>query len=287
MTPPISIHADIYPRSWERETWRKLSRKNLISSRVLISREGRALAGREDLARIGLKFYGSILKFLFRRIATSALLTKIIFGFRALPYPHPNCLNWDLSTLVLKKALDRYVEDGHRILEIGTGHLAILSIYISKRKHVEVTAADINPFFVMNAKQNAAKNNVDIQILQSNLFSNIHGVFDIIFFNPPCVPRKLENYLKLKRNLSIFDLGWDGGDNGCDTIVRFLRQVPSFIHDNTLVLLAVNTFYISDALISKLIYENQLRIVTVVSSMWNRSRVYIMANKAVKARNIH
>lgn len=214
-----------------------------------------------------------IIKLYIDWIRSSKVLTRLIFGVK----PSHCVLNthWDLTTLVFKKALNMYVEDNQQVLEIGTGHLALLSIYVIKKKNVNVTGVDINPAFVQSAKKNAINNQVNIDILRSDLFSNVHGLFDIVFFNAPYIP--IEFGLKHgKVTNSMFDLTWDGGDTGCDTVIRFLRQVSSVCNANTKILLGINTFYIPHTKMKEIIHENNLKLISVVSSVCNPSKVYVL-----------
>ena len=53
----------------------------------------------------------------------------------------------------------------------------------------QVTACDINPRAVVLARDNARRNGVDMEILESDLFSSLGGrMFDLICFNLPFYP---------------------------------------------------------------------------------------------------
>ena len=207
----------------------------------------------------------------------SKYIAHVVFNVDAYPYSHRNCQNWDFTTLLLKKSLDMFVQDNQHILEIGTGHLAILSIYIAKRKKLNITAVDINPEFIKNAIINVEKNGVSINLKQSDLFSNIAGTFDIIYFNPPYVPREwiFKNNKELYSN-SIFDLTWDGGSDGCKTIRKFLEDVKCFIHKDSKILLGVNSIFVNTYKMSMLIAQAGLMLDSIISSRCNPSKVYVI-----------
>ena len=82
-------------------------------------------------------------------IRSSKLIALIIFGFW--PRNKNRITLWDNTTILFKKAFDRWISKGDRVLEIGTGDVAIMSIYLAKKKKVSITAADIVPEFVQNA----------------------------------------------------------------------------------------------------------------------------------------
>ncbi len=215
-----------------------------------------------------------------RFVFSSKKLTELIFGIEVTPYQHPSCQNWDLTTLAFKRALDNHISDGQKILEIGTGPLAILSIYLARRKAVHITAVDINPAFIESARRNAGLNKANIELKQSDLFANVDGIFDVILFNPPYVPTQwvLGNRRRMHSN-SIFDMVCDGGIDGCDTIGRFLKEVASVMHQDSVVLLGVNTSFVSIKRIGELVKRNDLLLTSVVGSWGNPSRIYIIANR--------
>jgi release factor glutamine methyltransferase len=191
-----------------------------------------------------------------------------------------NCPHWDFTSLLLKKALNIFVQDNQRILEIGTGPLALLSTYIAKKKNLDITAVDINPLFIENAAKTAKRNGVSITLVQSDLFSNVTGQFDIVFFNPPYVPTGyVLQYAKELYTDSIFNQVWNGGENGYDTITRFLQEVSSSLHRASISLLGVSTIFIDQIRMKKLIQNVNLQLVTILSSIGNPSRIYVMKKR--------
>ena len=211
------------------------------------------------------------------RLIRSKILTKMIFGLDIVPLDHPNCQFWDFSTLILKKALIKYIKNGQRILEIGTGHLGLLSLYIAKKQEIDITAVDINPIFIQNARKNALKNGVNINFIQSDLFNEIKTVYDCIFFNPPYVPTNWMHKNRKEQILnSIFDLTWNGGIDGCDTIKNFLKKLNQFTHNESIILLSVNKLFIDYEKISNMIQDCGLYLKEVISSIWNPCKVYVI-----------
>ena len=83
-------------------------------------------------------------------IRSSKLFTYILFGF--IPKNIFRDTLWDNTTILFRKALTNWVKQGDEVLEIGTGEIAIMSIYLRKQKNVNITAGDIVPNFVKNAR---------------------------------------------------------------------------------------------------------------------------------------
>lgn len=73
---------------------------------------------------------------------------------------------------------------GLDVLEIGSGH-GIVSCHLAQKAR-RVVATDINPAAVKNTAQNAGQNNLNnIECVESDVFSNVTGKFDLIFWNTP------------------------------------------------------------------------------------------------------
>lgn len=116
---------------------------------------------------------------------------------------------------------------GKKLLDVGCG-TGLISITAAKIG-AEVTAIDINEKAVNCTIFNAKKNKVNIKVLQSDLFKNILGKFDIITFNPPYVPGK------------IGDITIDGGKQGREIIDRFIKQAKDYLTSNGYILLLVSS----------------------------------------------
>lgn len=215
---------------------------------------------------------------------SSHRLTMLLFNVH-LGLFHFNFGNWDLTTIALKNALNKYAKNGQKVLEVGTGPFAVLSIYIVKKKRVEVTAVDIYTDFIENAKKTAKYNGVSINFLKSDLLSNVEGLFDIVFFNPPYLPKEYARQICRKKSSHYFRLVYNGGPDGCQTIRRFLKQVSAVMHRNSRVLLGVNEWFVSAKKIEKLVHESGLKSIFVFSSLWNPSRVFVIEKNNRNSNN--
>lgn len=225
---------------------------------------------------------GKIISLIYPKIAPHVrswkTLTRLIFKVDA--YSKYRYSKWDLCTLVSKKALDIYAKKGQRILEIGPSDVGILCMYIAnKLNDIDVTGADISPDFIENAKLNAEKNNLKINYIQSDLFSNVEGLFDVIWFNPPYNAREWgEKYMMNipeKKATSV----WDGGDDSYDIIRRFLNEVSQHLAQNGKVLLGTTSFFQEASTLEDIIKETDLTVTDIVSGTLNPTHVYVLIKK--------
>ena len=78
------------------------------------------------------------------------------------------------------------------LLEVGCGS-GLISIAAAKAGAV-VTAIDINPLAVQTAKKNAVTNCVNIEVVESNMFSALSGrTFDYVLITPPYYKKDPKN----------------------------------------------------------------------------------------------
>jgi release factor glutamine methyltransferase len=116
---------------------------------------------------------------------------------------------------------------GGHVLDMGTGS-GILAYTVMMNGASQVTAVDINPAAVANARENLQNHEVAmdrVRLVISDLFDAVEGTFDSIVFNPPYVPgqRELE---------TMEERAWVGGDRGRAVTDRFLDVFTEYLADN-------------------------------------------------------
>jgi release factor glutamine methyltransferase len=107
---------------------------------------------------------------------------------------------------------------GQRILEMGCGS-GLLSVACAKFGAI-VVAADINQKAVACTLANLKRNRLQATVLESDLFSNVEGRFDLMVFNPPYLVGAGEGEL---------ERSWAGGKDGVQILERFLRDAPDHL----------------------------------------------------------
>lgn len=85
------------------------------------------------------------------------------------------------------------------ILDIGTGS-GCISITLKKQFPSSiVSAVDISKEALAVAKENAILNNVEVNFIESDVFSNVQGKYDLIISNPPYI-KKEEPIMDIVKN---------------------------------------------------------------------------------------
>ncbi len=126
----------------------------------------------------------------------------------------------------------------NRVLEIGTGSGCIALSIAEAFSDIEVVATDISSDAIDVARMNTKAHGLEqqVEIIESDLFENVSGVFDLIITNPPYVPDKIMLDLP-KEYLHEPHMALAAGEKGLDFISRILHDAPPFLTDNGIVII--------------------------------------------------
>lgn len=124
-----------------------------------------------------------------------------------------------------------------KILDLCTGSGAIGLTLKSLLPSSEVTLSDISKDALMVANKNKNELNLDVNIIESDLFKNIPGKFDIIISNPPYV---MTNEILPKDVLYEPHLALYSGPKGIDHIEEIFKNIKSHLNNKYLITLEIN-----------------------------------------------
>jgi methylase of polypeptide subunit release factors len=232
-----------------------------------------------DIAKSKSKIWASAYQrigFVLRFIRSSPWLAHRLFHVKVVSTKHQHI--WDGTTWVLRKALRKYVEDGYRVLELGTGHIGVLAIYCSRIRKTQMVAVDINQSFIENARLVAnASVALQIEFRQSDWFSNVNGKFDIVFSNVPYIQTDIGVGIN---TLTKYREVWDGGPDGGNEIRRILRDIPNFLTTGGRLLLGIAPVYLPRSAVLRLIKNRPgLELENIVTSTLSPCEVYVIRAK--------
>ncbi len=185
---------------------------------------------------------------------------------------------WDGTSFVLRKGIRRYVHDGDRVLDLGTGHLGLLAVYCARTHQVEMVAVDVNEEFVENARIVAkASFAPPIDFRQSDWFSRVDGTFDMIFGNVPYIPTEKGSP---GQSAHEYPEIWDGGNDGLIHERTILTQVARFLKPKGLLMLGIDTMYIPrEATMALLDSSRDLDLREIIRSWISPSEIYVIGLK--------
>lgn len=173
------------------------------------------------------------------------------------------------STKILLKYISQLDLQQKTFLELGAGS-GLISIYAAK-KNATVTASDINPEAIEYLNKNQLINNVQLNIISSDLFKSIPPQsFDFIAINPP--------YYK-KNPKSDSDYAWYCGENG-EYFQQLFGSLKQYIHSDSTVLMILSEDC-DIQMITQMAFDNQFKmnIVSERKIAWEKDFIYqIMHN---------
>ncbi len=109
-------------------------------------------------------------------------------------------LKCNSSTLIPQPDTETLVEEAlkvapaqGRVLDLATGTGAVALALKAQRPDLKVTGSDYFPEVVQLARDNARLNQLEVNFIQSDWFSEIEGRFDVITANPPYIDENDEH----------------------------------------------------------------------------------------------
>ena len=202
--------------------------------------------------------------------------------------PRPETEEWCLDLIKLCNTLKI---KPNKILDIGTGTGCLALALKSNFPDAQVTACDINNLALLLAKENADINNLNINLVNSDVFENIHGKqFDLIVSNPPYIDN--HEYLNLKQ--SVFDFedkqALTCDDNGLAIIKKIVKNALEYLSMNGLLIIEIDRTQ-QDILnwayhkgfkygIYKKDFNDQVRVIYLTNgSIWNLPQLNFITGK--------
>jgi len=137
------------------------------------------------------------------------------------------------TEILVKEALDLGKKS---ILDLCTGS-GCIGVALAKQG-IDVTASDISTAALTVARTNAMINAVNINIVQSDLFENIKGKFDVIVSNPPYI-KTSEIGIADPQTLKEPRIALDGGKDGLEFYRRIAKDAQNFLNAGGVLLMEI------------------------------------------------
>lgn len=176
-----------------------------------------------------------------------------------------------LCTLLIEK-IQKASQNNLSILDMCTGSGCIALALAQAFPQANVYAVDISPEACALAKENAQKNNITIQVLQSDLFTQVpaENKFDVIVSNPPYIsPREWaeveESVKKWEDPKALL-----ADEDGLSLLRKIITQSPAWLKDSGL--LAVEIGYNQGKLVHDIFSRAGFTSVTVHKDAWGKDR---------------
>ena len=134
------------------------------------------------------------------------------------------------DTEILVEEVMRYLHDGMRILDMCTGSGCILLSLLQYSNDCEGVGSDISEAALAVARTNAEHLEKDAAFVQSDLFENIEGKYDVIVSNPPYIPTKVIETLEAEvRDYDPMN-ALDGKEDGLHFYRRIVDKAGEYLY---------------------------------------------------------
>ena len=135
----------------------------------------------------------------------------------------------DTETLV-EEALKK-IRPGMQILDMCTGSGCILLSLLHELKPRTVTGVgvDLSKEALCVAERNAEKLKIDAEFLESDLFENVNGTYDVIVSNPPYIRTSVIETLQEEVKDHDPYIALDGKEDGLYFYRRIIEQAPAYL----------------------------------------------------------
>ena len=157
-------------------------------------------------------------------------------------YVNKNVLIPRFDTEVLVEEANRLITSefkNAKLLDLCTGSGCIGITLKLMNDELDVTLADVSPEALEVAKINKEKYNLDLEIVESDVFSNIKDKYDIITCNPPYIGKEEEIMDLVKNNEPHLALYAD--DDGLFYYKKIFKEIKSYLNDKYLLFFELNS----------------------------------------------
>ena len=174
---------------------------------------------------------------------------------------------------LIKKIKNKFI-DNIDILDLCTGS-GCIAISLKKNVDCNVDASDISLDALDVARDNALNNEVYINYIESDLFSNINKKYDVIVCNPPYISYEEEIMDIVRDNEPHIALYAE--DNGLFFYREIIKNISNYLNDNYIVAFEIGMDQASD--IINIVKEYLSNVNIIVEKDYNdRDRFIFIEN---------
>lgn len=184
----------------------------------------------------------------------------------------PDVLIPRFDTEILVEQALNYIDGTKRVLDMctGSGCIAICASCLGKAG--KVVAADISQRALKVAERNARKNNAgNIEFIESDMFGNITGEFDVILSNPPYIPTEVVGTLDPEVKDFEPALALDGHEDGLYFYRKLIDKAAEHLVPDGIIMM--ETGYNQGKAVSELLDKNKYADIRVIKDLSGLDRV--------------
>ena len=123
---------------------------------------------------------------------------------------------------------------GGRVIDVGTGSGALAIALAHSRPDLQISASDVSTAALKVARANAQHHETKVEFIESDLWDQVSGQFDLVLANLPYVaaPNALNRAARHEPAVSLFG----GGADGLELYRQFFAALPAHLNRGGLVI---------------------------------------------------
>lgn len=177
------------------------------------------------------------------------------------------------TELLVEQVVSYIKDDEVKVLDMCTGSGCIAVSVDRMCVNADVTAADISKKALKVAGENNMRNKGGVTFVQSDMFENIHGTYDIIVSNPPYIPTSDIEVLMEEVREHEPHLALDGSADGLKFYREICRNADNYLNKNGKVFLEIG--YDQGGTVPELLRENGFTNIQVLKDLSGNDRMVI------------
>ena len=175
------------------------------------------------------------------------------------------------DTEILVEEVMKFLHDGFSILDMCTGSGCILLSLLKYSNNCKGLGVDISSDALLVANTNKEKLGIEASFIESNLFEQVTGKYDIIVSNPPyirsdVIPTLMEEVREHEPILAL-----DGTEDGLFFYRKIVEESPDYLNGGGMLFFEIGYDQAED--VSRLMEEAGYKDVTVVKDFAGLDRV--------------
>lgn len=174
------------------------------------------------------------------------------------------------DTELLVEAVLKMLKPGMKVLDMCTGSGCIAISIAKLSKGAEVTGADVSKEALAVAKKNGEDNQAAVQWLESDLFTQVTGTYDVIVSNPPYIKSDVIETLMPEVRDHEPRLALDGTADGLYFYRKLAKEAGAYLVKGGRLCLEIG--YDQGEEVAELLRENGYQEVTIAKDLCGLDR---------------
>ena len=177
------------------------------------------------------------------------------------------------DTEILVEEAMKAARPGTRVLDVCTGSGCIIISLAKLCPGITGTALDLSPAALQVARENARRLGVSVEFIESDLFAEVQGTFDLIVSNPPYIPTAAIEQLSEEVRLHDPRMALDGKEDGLYFYRKIIGESGRYLNPGGWLMFEIGSDQ-ADA-VAKMLREKLFTGVRVIRDLAGLDRVVV------------